>query len=227
MYRQTGHVRSGRHVDQYALAAWTVRVVRCAEQVKTPVQYEPGSITIEVLREVARLSWSDQGPRLAQEFLAKRLGIPLVVEAHLPATHVDGAAIQGPKGPVIGMTARHDRLDNFWYCLMHELVHVARHFTPEARRFYDDLDAGPAQDVREEEADELARDALIPRDAWLASPVRSLHSAEAVHDLASRLQIHPAIVAGRVRHESRRFRVLGGLVGQGDVRKLFPEVRWN
>ncbi len=227
MYRQTGYVRTGRHVDQYALVAWTARVVRCAEEIPTPVQYEPGSITLDVMREVARLSWSEQGPRLAQEFLAKKLGIPVIVEPHLPATHLDGAAIQGPGGPLIGLTVRHDRLDNFWYCLMHELVHVARHFTTEIRRFYDDLDADPAHDAREQEADEVASDALIPSEVWAASPARSLHSVEAAQDLANTLQIHPAIVAGRIRYESRRFRVLSGLVGQGQVRTLFPGVQWT
>lgn len=227
MYRQTGHVRSGRHVDPYALTAWTAQVLRCAEGVATSTNYQPGSITLEVMREIARLSWSQQGPRLAQEFLAKRLGIPVVIEPHLPATHLDGAAIQGSKGPVIGLTVRHDRLDNFWYCLMHELAHVARHFTTEARRFYDDLDAGPAQDDREQEADELAGEALIPKGVWEASPARSLHSVEAVQDLATKLQIHPAIVAGRIRHESGRFRVLSGLVGQGHVRRAFREVQWT
>jgi HTH-type transcriptional regulator/antitoxin HigA len=227
MYRQTGHVRSRRHVDPYALTAWTARIVGCAQQVTTPVPYRPGSITLEVMREIAGLSWWDQGPRLAQEFLAKRLGIPMIVEQHLPGTHLDGAAVLGPTGPVIGLTVRHDRLDNFWFCLMHELVHVARHFTEEARRFYDDLDeSDAAQDTREEEADQVAGEALIPEDAWMNSAARSLHSADAVIELATRLQIHPAIVAGRVRHESRRYRVLSGMVGHGQVRNLFTEVQW-
>jgi len=201
--------------------------VHCAEQSTTPVEYTPGSITLDVMREIAKLSWSEQGPRLAQEFLAKRLGIPVILVPHLPATHLDGAAIQGPKGPLIGLTVRHDRLDNFWFCLLHELVHVSRHLTGDARRFYDDLDVGPAHDGPEREADDVAAEALIPKDVWSGSPARSLHSAEAVQDLANRLQIHPAIVAGRVRNESRRFRVLSGLVSQGQVRKVFPEVQWT
>ncbi len=225
MYRQTGHMRSGRRVDQYALTAWTAQILRRAEGVSTPAAYEPGTITLDLMREVATLSWSEQGPRLAREFLEKRLGIPVIVERHLPGTHLDGAAIQGAKGPVIGLTLRHDRLDNFWYCLMHELVHVSKHLTADARRFYDDLDADPSQDAREREADEIAGEALIPAEAWAAAPARSLHSSEAVRDLANKLRIHPAIVAGRIRHESHRFRVLSELVGRGEVRKVFEEVQ--
>jgi len=223
MYRQTGHVRSGRQVDHFALTAWTAQVVRRAEDVVTGVQYRPGSITLDTMKEIVRLSWSDQGPQLAREFLAKRLGIPVVIEGHLPSTHLDGAAILGPNGPIIGLTIRHDRIDNFWFVLMHELVHVAKHFTENTYRFYDDLDAGPAEDPREQEADELASEALIPKAVWAEAPARSLNSVEAVHDLANKLQIHPAIVAGRIRHERGRYGVLSRLVGQGQVSKILGE----
>lgn len=224
-YRQTGHVRSGRQVDRYALTAWTARILRRAAASETRTRYQAGTVTLDLMREIARLSWSEQGPRLAQEFLAQR-GISVIIEPHLPGTHLDGAAIQGPIGPVIGLTVRHDRLDNFWFCLMHELTHVAKHLRAEAPSFYDDLDAEPSDDIREREADEVAREALIPHDSWMASPARSLHSSEAVHDLATELRIHPAIVAGRIRHEFRRFRVLGGMVGHGEVRRVFDDVRW-
>ncbi len=224
MYRQTGHVRSGRRVDDFALTAWTAQVIRRAEDLVTGTQYRAGSITVETMRAIAKLSWSDQGPQLAREFLAKRLGIPVVIEGHLASTHLDGAAILGPKGPIIGLTIRHDRVDNFWFVLMHELVHVARHFTENARGFYDDLDAGPGQDAREQEADELASDALIPNDVWAEAPARTLHSVEAVQDLANKLQIHPAIVAGRIRHERGQFGVLSRLVGHGQVSMVFRDV---
>jgi HTH-type transcriptional regulator/antitoxin HigA len=226
-YRQTGHVRSGRKVDQWALTAWTAQVLRRAVLMDTPVRYVDGSITLDRMREIAKLSWSEQGPRLAQEYLRVHLGILVVVEPHLSHTHLDGAAIQGPKGPVIGLTIRHDRLDNFWFCLMHELVHVDKHLTADARRFCDDLDADAVEDAREREADAIAGEALIPSDTWVDSPAHSLHSAEAVQELANRLRIHPAIVAGRIRKESGRFKILSEFVGHGEVRRHFNDVRWE
>ena len=61
------------------------------------------------------------------EYLAHS-GIPLVVEPHLPQTYLDGAAFLLPAGrPVIGLTLRYDRLDNFWFVLFHELAHVVKH----------------------------------------------------------------------------------------------------
>jgi HTH-type transcriptional regulator / antitoxin HigA len=42
-----------------------------------------------------------------------------------------------------------------------------------------------------------------------------------VINLANALQIHPAIVAGRVRHEQRNYRLLSQFVGTGKVRPHF------
>jgi len=33
--------------------------------------------------------------------------------------------------PIVTLTLRHDRIDNFWFALLHELVHVHKHLTPE------------------------------------------------------------------------------------------------
>jgi HTH-type transcriptional regulator / antitoxin HigA len=231
LFRRGIQVRSARKMDRYALMAWTARVMTRVVLDPPEAPYVPGSITPEFMTEVARLSWSDQGPRLAVEFL-DRHGIPVVVEPHLPGTHLDGAAVLLKTGrPAIGITVRQDRLDNFWFCLMHELAHVGLHLTPERvvdgpRQFYDDLEAEAGGDGRESEADAAADEALIPETTWRDSPASKLRAAVAVKHLATRLRIHPAIVAGRIRFRSRDYRVLTELVGQGQVRQLFPETRW-
>jgi HTH-type transcriptional regulator/antitoxin HigA len=194
---------------------------------KPSVPYVEGTATPEFMREVARLSVLDEGPRLAGEFLGKH-GILLVVEPHLTGTYLDGAALQATDGrPVIALTIRYDRIDNFWFVLMHELVHVARHLFREHVPFYDDLDVGPEDDPREKEADTIAGEVLIPEEAWKKSPASRLRSPEAIQQLASQLRIHPAIVAGRYRHEYRSFRILNQFVGHGQVRPLFRDVKWD
>ena len=176
---------------------------------------------------LAHLSTLSDGPRHAREYLEK-VGISLVVEAHLPETYLDGAAILvGPDRPIIALTIRHDRLDNFWFVLMHELVHVWRHLSEDFNAYYDDLDVEDSISPQEREADHLAGEALIPEAEWNRSPASSLRTPDAVHHLASRLRIHPAIVAGRIRHHYRSYRVLNRLVGQGAVRRLFPETAWS
>jgi HTH-type transcriptional regulator/antitoxin HigA len=140
---------------------------------------------------------------------------------------LDGAVIvDSADRPVLGLTLRHDRLDNFWFCLMHELAHLSLHVREASAPFYDDLDSEGHDDPREREADDYASEALIPRAAWEASPARNLRSPEAAQHLAEALRIHPAIVAGRMRFASSNFRILNHLIAKGDVRKCFPEVEW-
>ena len=227
LFRQSRHVRSARDLDRYALAAWTARAMMLAGRSTPKAEYKAGSVDLPFMTELARLSYLDEGPRLAQELLGK-YGIALVVEPHLPRTYLDGAAIiaKGER-PIVALTMRYDRVDNFWFCLMHELAHVALHLGGDTTQFFDDLDVDSQGDQREEEADQLAGEALIPEEQWRKSSASCLPSPEAVQELADQLRIHPAIVAGRFRHEYRAYRVLNQFVGHGEVRRLFSDVKWN
>ena len=150
-----------------------------------------------------------------------------MIEPHLPKTYLDGAALQLDDGrPVIGLTLRYDRIDNFWFCLLHELAHVGRHMDHDrGSAFVDDLTLrtvdGTREDPREVQADEWAEEAFIPRALWNTSAVRERPTPMAVMHLATALQVHPAIVAGRIRYERRNYRLLSQFVGTGEVRRQF------
>jgi HTH-type transcriptional regulator/antitoxin HigA len=227
VFKKTESTRTAHAIDKYALAAWSARVMIRATEDCPRAQYKPNSVDLEFMREVVRLSWSDSGPRLAQEFLRKH-GIPLIIEPHLMHTHLDGAAIMYGLGrPIVGLTIRHDRIDNFWYCLMHELAHVSLHYGQGFTHFFDNLDLKGNNDPREREADNLAGSSLIAEEEWNESPAKDLHSPEAARHLAKKLRIHPAIVVGRMRHESGSYKILSQMIGQGRVRRCFPEVSWS
>ncbi len=225
--RSSCHVRSAREMDDYAFTAWSARVLALASKNPVAVQYKPGSLTIGLLHEVAHFSTSDTGPLLVKEFL-RGYGVQIIVERHLPHTYLDGAAIMVDKfEPVVGLTLRYDRIDSFWFTLMHELAHVALHLANENDVFYDDLDIEAEDDPREREANQLAAEALIPSEAWENSLARHLRSPQAAEHLANQLRIHPAIVAGRMQHEFKAYQLLRNLVGNHQVRRLFTEVNWR
>lgn len=225
LYRTTRHVRTGREIDEPALMAWTARILADAEEQQLDGEYESGSVTPDFMRELAKLSWADNAPVLAQEFLSRH-GIAMVVEPHLPGTHLDGAAIlTAPRRPVVGLTIRYDRIDNFWFVLMHELAHISLHSGEETDAFFDDLDV-ETEEKLEEEADSLAAEVLIPDAAWRESPASRLRTAGAAQNLARKLGIHPAIVAGRMRHHFGSYHILSQLVGHGEVRSQFPAIEW-
>jgi HTH-type transcriptional regulator/antitoxin HigA len=231
LYRKSSHLRSGRSMDEYALAAWTCQVVSNA--VKNPQKniFHSEKLSLEKMRMVAELSIYEDGPIRAQQFLAD-LGIPLVIEPHLPGTHLDGAAIISNQNmPVIGLTIRFDRLDNFWFSLMHELAHIYLHRDKNIANFFDDLEVNVEQEVEvdefEKEADELAREIMIPLVEWKNSPASRIPMASAAESLANKLNINPAIVAGRMRYELNAYRHLNNLVGHGEVRLLFEDITWS
>jgi HTH-type transcriptional regulator/antitoxin HigA len=211
--------------DSYSIYAWMARVlIRAQDKKRSDVRYVAGSITDEFLRQLSKLSRSEQGPLLAREFLAMK-GITLVVEPHLPKTYLDGAAMLDSEGsPVIGMTLRFDRVDNFWFTLMHELIHVQKHLGKHGSAFVDDTESVNTSKY-EAEADIFAAEAFIPRQIWKSSDAYRLKKPEMVKALADSLMIHPAIVAGRIRREANNFRLLKDFVAEGGVRCLFSEMR--
>ena len=228
MYRKTTTGRRNAKTNPYALQAWCLQVLANARSVDLGSTYKDGTVTVEFLRELAKLSVFQEGPKLAKEFLMQH-GIALVVQRHLPKTYLDGAAMRTIEGvPVIGMTLRFDRIDNFWFCLLHELSHVGRHMTGNGDElFVDDLSLRDRDhiddDEKEAEADEWAQEALIPSELWEEHLAQKQPTGKRVSSLAKQAGVHPAIVAGRVRHENHNFRLLSQFVGTDEVRKQFFE----
>jgi HTH-type transcriptional regulator/antitoxin HigA len=214
------HQRGTRGADGYALLAWRLCVIKKARANPAPREYKKGVITTKWLKDLARLSAFEDGPRLAREQLGMA-GITLVIEPHFKGTYLDGAAMLDEGRPVVAMTLRHDRLDNFWFVLMHELAHVAKHLDEAHPLFTDDLDSPDELDRIEREADDMAGEALIPQTAWQKSAARTSHLTTDVVALAEKLGVHPAIVAGRVRHETKNFRLLARQLGQGQASRHF------
>lgn len=205
---------------RYALYAWLARVIQQARATKSRLgPFEPENLNAGFLRELAQLSWSERGPLLAVEFL-ERHGIAVVIEPHLKGTQLDGAALKDADGtPIVGLTLRYDRLDNFWFTLVHEVAHVWKHVGND-EAFLDDLDTS-SEDRREAEANRLAREAFIPRVLWRRSEAYLSPSRKTIEKLARELRIHPAIVAGRLRRESGNYTAFSDLVGQQQVRSFF------
>ena len=214
------HIRNTSQQDEHALTAWRIRVANLALSESLPAAYQPGTVTINFLQELAHLSYLATGPLLAKEFLNKS-GIHVVCEPHLPKTHLDGAALKLPSGsPVVALTLRHDRLDNFWFTLFHELAHVALHLDQDAAgAFFDDLTEG-GKDQCEQEADRLASEALIPEAAWSEEQLTKHSLPSSVVKFAEKLRISPAIPAGRLRFELRDYKMFKHLIGQGKVRAM-------
>ena len=211
----------------YASLAWTARVLQRAQEIEVRgvPAFETSKLDADSLRDIARLSWLQNGPQLAVEFLAK-LGIVVVIEDRLRSAVLDGAAILTEnQRPVIGLTLRIDRVDYFWFTLLHELAHVWKHLNSPADAYIDRVEriasTEQSTDSKENEANRIARDALIKRSVWERSEARLVPSRSAIQELADTLHIHPAIIAGRLQFESGNYKIFREFLGEGEVRKLF------
>ncbi len=145
-------------------------------------------------------------------FLLHSLGVHFVIVPHLSQTYLDGAAFTLDDHPVVALTLRHDRIDNFWFTLMHELAHI---IAEHEGGYLDNLDE-PATSPEEKEANRMAQDWLLDSESLtqFVKTTKPYFSHTKLQAFAAGQNRHPGIVVGRLHHDdiigydhSRRFLV--------------------
>ena len=133
-------------------------------------------------------------------------GVRFTIVETLPKADIDGVCFWLDDQPVIGMTCRHDRIDNFWFVLRHEIEHLLNKdgHTDQLSPDMVDVDLKPEiEGLPKEEvlaniaasqfcADQDALDSFIIRKYPYMSEKDTL-------GLARRLQRHPGIVVGQLQ----------------------------
>jgi HTH-type transcriptional regulator / antitoxin HigA len=140
-------------------------------------------------------------------------GIRYVIVESLPSAKIDGVCFWlNQASPVIGMSLRFDRIDNFWFVLRHECEHVLQLHGRVIAMLDTELEgkkAGTGSDVADEEriANEAAADFCVPRkmlDAFVARKA-PFFSERDIIGFARTIQVHPGIVAGQLQHKTERY----------------------
>lgn len=218
MYRR--QFRQRDLVDEMATLAWLCRVTDEAVEMKSRATFDNDKLDSKAISHLVHLSTRPSGPSDAIRYL-KKIGITVVLENSLPGMRTDGVSFFAKgAGPVIGLTLRYDRLDSFWFTLLHEVGHVALHLSESPEDvFVDSFEDDETDELEvEAEANAFAKDAFVPRDTWLRSDAFRFGTESAVVALAKKCSIHPAIVAGRLRFEKRKYHALSNLLGAGELR---------
>ena len=207
--------------NEYALLAWQARVLEHVRELESQLRLQPFILDDRWLPDLVSLTRCTNGAIRARELLAEH-GIALVIERHLPGSYLDGAAMLNDSDrPIIGLTLRYDRLDNFWFVLFHEIGHIFLHLLAGVRYDFFDEDSNKCSDIIEQEADQFALNTLISEEAWDRCISRFALSRESVCIDAETLNIAPSIIAGRIRKEQSDYSILSDLVGNGLVRSQF------
>ena len=207
--------------NETALTCWATRLEIEAERIDVP-RFSARRLK-ERLPELVRLSPGRDGPVKAVEWLENN-GVRCLFIRHLPKTYLDGAAALLDDGsPCIGLTLRHDRLDNFWFTLLHEIGHVLLHRGQLlSRPIPDEEIENKPYEKQEEQADRFARNSWMAPKTWREFRRKNptFPSSSAVRTFAGRLHVTPALVAGRVRHDLKQYHPYGQFLGANTVRPL-------
>lgn len=187
--------------------AWLYRVKAiAADMLVPPYSDAAGRALVTRLRP---LLGSAEEARKVPRLLAEA-GIRFVIVEALPGSKIDGACLWlGPTAPVIALSFRFDRIDNFWFVLRHELEHVLQHHGQATPILDVDLDGRTDEDVADEEriANAAAAAFAVPPDKLSGFVARKApYFAERdVLGFAATLGVHPGLVAGQLQHRTQRF----------------------
>ena len=127
------------------------------------------------------------------------LGVHFAIVPHLSKTYLDGAAFYVGGRPVIALTLRYKRIDNFWFTLMHELGHIV---AGHEGGYLDDLENLEVNQA-EAEANQLAADWLLDPNqlAQFVEETAPYFSAKTLQDFATSQNRHPGILIGRLKRD--------------------------
>jgi HTH-type transcriptional regulator/antitoxin HigA len=136
--------------------------------------------------------------------------VRFVVVEGLPGSKIDGACFWlAPDQPVVALSLRLDRIDNFWFVLRHELEHVLRGHGQDAYVIDVDLEATGPEGLPDEErvANEAGAQFCVDRTELLnfIARVQPFFKEERVVAFAQRLQIHPGLVVGQLQRRLGRY----------------------
>jgi HTH-type transcriptional regulator / antitoxin HigA len=197
---------NAKKADRVNILGWTKLISYLGEQQKVTVfnQKHKAALLMELRKVIAE----NKNVKEAAVAALANAGIKLVFHKNADKCPVDGVCMWNGKNPLIGMSLRYSRLDNFAFTLFHELGHVYLHLVndPQAQ-FVDDLDnADQRIDQDEIEANEFASNNLIAPKEW----ERFMGNSNRMQDefavlFAAEIGIHPAVVKGRLKFEFKDY----------------------
>jgi HTH-type transcriptional regulator / antitoxin HigA len=185
--------------------AWLFRVKSLAREQQID-SYSRDKLLFAVKRAKALLTAPEEArhaPRLMAE-----AGVRLVFVEPLPGSRIDGACLWlDDNKPVIGMSLRFDRIDNFWFVLRHEIEHVLR-ADGKTDPILDSDVGEPSDGLPEYEvlANSAGADFCTPSDqlADFIARVAPYFSEQRVVLFANRIGVHPGLVVGQLQRKLGR-----------------------
>jgi HTH-type transcriptional regulator/antitoxin HigA len=204
-----------------AETAWCFRARQLAAAL-TVSAFDPAKLREAEIELRALAAYPKEARHLS--VLLGSFGIRFVVVEPIAGSRIDGAAFWlNENSPVIALSIRHDRIDVFWFTLMHEWSHIKNGDALSVDTDLIDPTIGITvmlvQNEAEQRANAEAADSLIPRremDSFV-SRVGPLYSKERIVQFAHKVKIHPGIIVGQLQHRNE--------IGYSANREMLVKVR--
>ena len=197
--------------------AWLYRVKEITNEMLVP-KYSH-SAARGALAKLSALLSAPEETRKVPRILAE-CGIRYAIVESLPGAKIDGVCFWLKDSPVIAMTMRYDRIDNFWFVLRHELEHVLQEHGRTAIMLDANLEGeragvGDGVAVEERMANEAASNFCVPQvemDRFIARKA-PIFAERDILGFARTLHVHPGLIAGQLQRRTARYdRFRGHLV---------------
>ena len=197
--------------------AWLYRVRELAAEMIVPQYSEQAVVRCVKKLESFRQSLEDirNVPRALTE-----CGIRFLIVETMPSAKIDGVCFWlNATSPVIAMTTRFDRIDNFWFVLRHEIEHVLRRDGMNQAVVDAELEgekAGSGQNVPEQErvANAAAAAFCVPPDMMhkFYKTKAPFFAERDVIAFSKMVKVHPGLVAGQLRHKTGRHNIFADML---------------
>lgn len=189
--------------------AWIFQVTRLARRID--VQPYDTNLVRQAIERLRKIMISKADVRKIFDTLASA-GIR-VVFVECKGSKIDGVCTWlDEHSPVIGMTLRFDRDDNFWFILRHELEHVLQGYERRAK-IDSDIFVSESHRQSERDANSAAQEFCAPKlltEQFIAES-NGRFTEDSVVQFAEQHGLLPSVLAGQVRHKLNRYNILNKL----------------
>lgn len=178
--------------------AWVQTVINLGKEIETqPYSEKRLKEYLPQIREMTLQKPSEFIPKLRR--ILSESGVAFVLIPSLKNSGVYGATKWSNKDKVIlGITNRGKYADIFWFSLFHEVGHVLQ---KRVTKTLVDFEGDGSVDDYERDADQFARNLLIPAEEYGKFISDTFFGEQRVCDFAKSINIHPGIVVGRLQKE--------------------------
>lgn len=186
--------------EPYAISAWLRKGELQAAKIATITYSEKGFR--ELLPELKSLMANQPDDFLKQiQMLCSKVGVKVVYTPCLPKAPINGSTRWLKDTPLIQLSGRYKRNDNFWFAFFHEAGHILLHGKKDV--FLENIEYPDKRNEKEVQADDFAiKWTLSELEEKMIMDSTPLNK-EKIRDFAQKFNTHPAIIIGRLQHKKR------------------------